>query len=81
MTGWADWFVHVDVWFGSTNVPFTEDDVLIWFCRVWAVISAAVAAATAVFLTSSKDVDVLLTTSGDVIVTLNALSIDCSTRV
>jgi len=45
------------------------------------VINAAVAATTAVFLTSSKDVEVLLSTSGDVVVALNALSIDCSTRV
>lgn len=75
MTGWAD------VLFPSINNPFGEDDVLNWFCKAWVVIRAAVAAAIAVFFTSSNDVDALLITSGDIIVICNALSIECSTRV
>jgi hypothetical protein len=57
-------------------VPFV-DVVLRWFCNAWAVISAA----AAVFFTSSNDVDVELMTSDDDNIVLNALSIDCSTRI
>jgi hypothetical protein len=75
MTGCDDVFVHVVGLFPSMIVVFS------WFCNAWDVISAAVAATTAVFLTSSNDVDVELPISGDVIVVFNALSIDCSTRI
>ncbi len=80
MTGCDGVFIHAVGLFPSMIVPLV-DVVFSWFCNAWDVISAAVAATTAVFLTSSNDVDVKLTVSGDVIVVFNALSIDCSTRV
>ncbi len=80
MTGWDGVVVHVEGLFPSMIVPLV-DGLCIWFCNAWAVISAAVAATTAVFFTSSNDVDVELRTSGEVIVAFNARSIDCSTRV
>ncbi len=73
--GWAN------ILFPSINIPFVEDDVLNWFCRAWAVISAAGAATTTAFFTSSNGIDGPLMISGDDVVTFNALSIDCSTRV
>ncbi len=81
MTGWDGVLVHVGGWFPSIIVPFVVAVVFNWFCNAWAVIRAAVAATTAVFLTSSNEVDVEFSTSGDVILAWNALSIDCSTRV
>lgn len=77
MTGWDGILVHVVALLLSIIVSLIDAEFN-WFCNAWAVIRAAVAAATAVFFTSSKDVEFII--SGDIIAALNALSMDCSTR-
>lgn len=81
ITGWLGGLFDTCVqWRGL--VPSSVAPVFSWFWRAWAVMSAAVAAATAVFFTSSNDVDVLFRRGSDVGVLLlfRALSRACSTR-